>query len=451
MITSDLDIQWPASGAEVDLGASEHLGDGRVRLVRLAVCDDQGRPSRFFAQGETAHFYMEFDVDDDLAIASAGIVIYDDVSHVAVFGKNSFQHGTGCPVAGGTRVRCHETIVMALGIGGYTLDVGLATCPEDAYNRYVAGELAYTAFSGATRECCRVRAATTLAVTWRQDGRLTHHGLADLPGSAQLAQVDRPVTRVADQAGQAAAVLAAPAVSTPTILHVTHWKAGSQWIHKILVQCVPDLIVAPAAGQAQIFHWPVKPGAVYPTVYASRAQMNFVKLPPDTRIFVMIRDLRDTLVSAYFSFGSVHPVLDGFFSGLREALVTLPFEEGMIFLMDDWLAASAQIQLSWLDAGYPLIRYEDLLGDDTGILERVLIDHCQLPVSRERFREVVEANRFERLTGGRRRGEEDRSAHERKGQAGDWRNHLNDRLKRAFKARFGGALVAAGYEKDLDW
>jgi len=63
----------------------------------------------------------------------------------------------------------------------------------------------------------------------------------------------------------------------------------------------------------------------------------------------------------------------------------------------------------------------------------------------------VLANRFEAQTGGRPRGVEDVTAHQRKGVAGDWRNHFTDRIKRAFKARYGGLLVATGYEKDLDW
>jgi lipopolysaccharide transport system ATP-binding protein len=63
----------------------------------------------------------------------------------------------------------------------------------------------------------------------------------------------------------------------------------------------------------------------------------------------------------------------------------------------------------------------------------------------------VLANRFERRAAGRERGSEDARAHLRKGVAGDWREHFTDRVKDAFKARYGGLLVATGYEQDLDW
>jgi lipopolysaccharide transport system ATP-binding protein len=262
--------------------------------------------------------------------------------------------------------------------------------------------------------------------------------LATIPEAAP-AVVERP-----------AAPAPAPAPTGPTILHVTHWKSGSQWLHKILAQAVPDRIVAPEAGQVQVFHWPIRPGGVYPTVYASCQQISALALPDGTRRFVMIRDLRDTLVSAYFSFRHSHPVLDAGFAQLKEGLNALPIEEGMVHLMDSWLFSSAVIQLSWIEAGEPVIRYEDLLARDVEILERTLIDQCGLPVSRERLREVIVANRFERLTG-RQRGQEHLFSHERKGVAGDWRNHFTERLTRAFKARYGGVLIATGYEKDLDW
>jgi Sulfotransferase domain len=81
----------------------------------------------------------------------------------------------------------------------------------------------------------------------------------------------------------------------------------------------------------------------------------------------------------------------------------------------------------------------------------LLTQKCPLGVPAERVREAVLACRFEALTGGRPRGQEDVGAHERKGVAGDWRNHFTRRVTRAFKDRFGELLVATGYERDLHW
>src|SRR5262245_3654477 len=98
----------------------------------------------------------------------------------------------------------------------------------------------------------------------------------------------------------------------------------------------------------------------------------------------------------------------------------------MLHLLENWLPSSAVIQQTWLESGEELIRYEDLLERDVEILEPLLMRTCPLGVEAE-VREAVLACRFERLTGGRSRGEDDVWSHERKGVAGDWRNHFTDR------------------------
>lgn len=238
------------------------------------------------------------------------------------------------------------------------------------------------------------------------------------------------------------------AEDAPTIFHITHWKAGSQWIHKILVDCVPERIIPPQLREAQFLDGPLQPQKVYPTVYVTKQQFDSVRLPSNWRRFVIIRDLRDTLVSAYFSLKVSHAILDYRIARWRSVLQSLSMEDGLIYLIDEYLPRCASIQVSWLQAGERLLRYEDLLENDLDILEQVLLDECELPVSRERFREVVRANRFEQLTKGRLRGQEDRIVHERKGIAGDWRNYFSDRVTRAFNERFGGLLVATGYDNE---
>lgn len=239
---------------------------------------------------------------------------------------------------------------------------------------------------------------------------------------------------------------------SPTVFHVTHYKAGSQWIQAILRGCVEGDLVRAKAGVRQFLEEPIQAGKVYSSVYVTREQFESVAVPQDSRRFVVIRDLRDTVVSGYFSLKVSHGKFAAdSVSGLRHDLQHKSLDDGLIQTIDQWLGVNARIQQSWIDAGEPVIRYEDLLENDVEILERVLIDECRYPIPRPRLRRAVETRRFERMSKGRPRGQEDVSAHLRKGVAGDWRSYFSDPVKETFKERWGELLVRTGYEQDLDW
>lgn len=272
----------------------------------------------------------------------------------------------------------------------------------------------------------------------------------------------------------------------PTIFHITHWKAGSQWVAEILKQSAPDRfvqmkIVNPhGMGGRGIFNFykvPVKPGKIYGTVYLNHSQFqqtvfnpfsqkkntdyfswrravgnwwNFGVKHSPYRSFVVIRDLRDTLVSLYFSSRYSHKIIADEMIVLRRELNTLSEEDGLAHMLNVVLPAAATIQTSWIGVqGVPLLRYEDILGNEYDFFES-LIDHCRISINRERLHDIISYNIFESASG-RKRGQEDVNAHLRKGIAGDWRNYFTDRLKEGFKKRFGDVLIKTGYEKDLSW
>ena len=234
----------------------------------------------------------------------------------------------------------------------------------------------------------------------------------------------------------------------PTVFHITHHKAGSQWINRIFHALAYDRVVLPEVDVAHFLTKPIESGRIYPTLYLTRQQFDSVPTPRNSRRFVIVRDLRDTLVSAYFSFRNSHPFTNEYYNALRKSLTELGQEDGLIHLTETWLAKPAQVQWSWVSASETLLRYEELLQRDEEMLESLLLGHCRLPFTRERLREVVRANRFEARSG-RKPGNEDVMSHERKGIAGDWRNHFTSKVTKEFKARYGSILVATGYERDF--
>jgi hypothetical protein len=235
----------------------------------------------------------------------------------------------------------------------------------------------------------------------------------------------------------------------PTIFHITMHKAGSQWIRHLLSKCAPDLIVQPTHYTARLLKVTVKEGYIYPAAYITKWTFNRLKKPRNSRHFVILRDLRDVLVSAYFSFKITHPEVERVAS-IRKALNAREVEAGMLWLLKGWLRGEAKISSSWIDNRKDWIRYEDLLKNDLGILEEVLIDRCNLDIDRALFGEHVLSCRFSRVSG-RTPGQEDFNSHYRKGVAGDWRNHFTPKIKRAFKWRYGSLLLKSGYEKNHEW
>jgi len=274
----------------------------------------------------------------------------------------------------------------------------------------------------------------------------------------------------------------------PTIFHITHHKAGSQWVAEILKHAAPERVVLPKLRMAHFYDDPLRPGGVYLTVYVPKPDFDrvTVSLQGERRVFVVMRDLRDTLISRYFSVRYSHVTNTEYLRRARRVLNELSVEDGLLTLIgqgnpltypadfasflpnmtDDcmnrlnpdefaaylsiWTWYHAFIQLSWLNAPDVLIvRYEEFVQDEQAVFANIIM-HCQLEIEQKRLRQIVADNSFTTVTG-RQRGQEDIMAHQRKGIVGDWRNHFSARVKDAFKRQFGEILITTGYEQDLNW
>jgi hypothetical protein len=235
----------------------------------------------------------------------------------------------------------------------------------------------------------------------------------------------------------------------PPLVHITHAKAGSTWIDKILRQ-LHGPHVSPRLWQPPE-RFDFARYRIYPALFITREKYCSYPELLGVHRFVVIRDLRDTLVSHYFSVRDTHkPDPDGIIAKGREILCSLSKEDGLTYLMDEVLSEHAAIQQSWLGAEIVTFRYEDLLSDDLAILRRLFLETFGHQLTESQVDRAVISCRFESLFR-RKLGEEDPSSHGRKGAPGDWRNHFTPALARRFHDKFGAVLVGTGYERDDSW
>lgn len=232
-------------------------------------------------------------------------------------------------------------------------------------------------------------------------------------------------------------------------MHITHGKAGSTWIDRLLRELFKERVAPRMYQLPERFSFDRH--QVYPAVFMTRDR--FLSYPELAQIrrFVVIRDLRDTLISQYFSMRDTHE-LDpgGIVQKRREILRSCSMAEGLDYLLDNALTVQAGIQRSWMGAGEVLLRYEDLLQNDLEIFTQLFIRDWQLPVTPEQLEKAVVASRFESVYK-RKLGEEDLQSHGRKGLPGDWKNHFTPEFRRKFAEKYGDILIATGYERDGSW
>ena len=233
-------------------------------------------------------------------------------------------------------------------------------------------------------------------------------------------------------------------------MHITHPKAGSTWVTVVLHELFRESVaprgrnVAGASGGDLAQHV-FETGRVYPAMFMTRGQVLAHPELNGCKRFIVIRDLRDTLVALYFSLKMSLPSEDRSRGNvLLDTLNELDEEAGLLHLIDARIADIGTIQASWLKQGEIVLRYEDLLDNGFDLLRDAFIGRLALPVSESALIRAIRAAPIQRgAQAARLRG--------RKSGAADWRNHFTPKIRDRFSAQFGQLLIHAGYENDLAW
>lgn len=177
---------------------------------------------------------------------------------------------------------------------------------------------------------------------------------------------------------------------------------------------------------------------------------------PEAKVIHIIRDGRDAAVSAMHharNFGRSKKNAEANARGSQKPDEGVFSGDQLGKLASEWAARvvkTARDGPALLGENYAEVRYEDLLERPEEEVRRLLL-FLGVRADEKTAGRCARAASFEKLSKGRKRGEEDSASFFRKGVAGDWKNVFTDRDTAVFKEGAGDALVELGYEEDRGW
>lgn len=169
---------------------------------------------------------------------------------------------------------------------------------------------------------------------------------------------------------------------------------------------------------------------------------HLVRYFPRAKVIHIIRDGRDVAVSGWFH--NLRQSGDSF----RQRFPDMPSYIRYL-VRGHWLPYIHYARAFGAAAPdrYFELRYEDLHSEPEPVIGRMLqflgVDDGQAEVDA-----CLQAGRFERLSSGRKAGDESRSSFFRKGVIGDWQNHFDAAATAAFMQDGGALLKQLGYDAD---
>jgi lipopolysaccharide transport system ATP-binding protein len=184
------DMPWPDPSQFLDISRLAAADNGASQCLGLALCDEDLRRTSGFIQGETAQVFVAYKLLRDIEVPICGAE-FTDARRVIVFGKNTLQYDCPVPerVAAGTVLFFRFATKLDLAPGEYTVTVGF-TCvdPRSYENR---ANITHQAMDEKTTVLSTYPGAAAFRITMRPLGtrpvQLTHHGVANLPGTARCA------------------------------------------------------------------------------------------------------------------------------------------------------------------------------------------------------------------------------------------------------------------------
>jgi ABC-type polysaccharide/polyol phosphate transport system ATPase subunit len=181
-------LNWPRPNALINFNAKKEVSNGWARFTAIALCNGAGEPAAFFEQGETASFFYEVEILHDVEVPTGGVELVNEKG-IIVHGKTTLLYDTPVPTTlqRGSFLRFRQDIALDVATGEYTFSIGIATLPRADYAH--RADMTHQDLDAKTVVMTILPQAGQFAVTYRKSGhpvQLLHHGVANLPGSAEV-------------------------------------------------------------------------------------------------------------------------------------------------------------------------------------------------------------------------------------------------------------------------
>lgn len=176
---------WPEAIDFQAVTSEGQVNNRLARCTRFAICDKTGNSRRSFEQGEDIFFYFELEATANIGVPLAGVLLRDDRGTV-VHGKGMLEYDTDCvkELKAGQVIRYCQRITLKLRPCEYTFEIGFSTINAEFYPNN--GRKSYQDLLSEIVIINIVPNAGVFSVSLRHKfggAQLTHHGVADLPGS----------------------------------------------------------------------------------------------------------------------------------------------------------------------------------------------------------------------------------------------------------------------------
>jgi hypothetical protein len=204
--------------------------------------------------------------------------------------------------------------------------------------------------------------------------------------------------------------------------------------------------------QDRTFDRPFPLGRIITPLYINFESFARLPKPDEHRAFFVVRDPRDLIVSHYFSSRYSHIDNPGVLDD-RARLADLPEKEGIIvclrFMAERGIfdALRSWAENSDADPRIKVFRFEDLVGAEQPRWMSELMEHCDIRIPQEKLRAILSRLSFEKLSGGRKRGEEDKFHKYRSGTHGSWKKYFDEDVTHAFEQATGDLTRLLGYDQ----